>query len=139
MKEAPDEIEEALSTGFVNSNTALMTTPIKYMSSGSTCICLYIRGSTYYVANCGDSRAVLARLEEGTDAPKAIDLSRDHKPDDPIEHERIVSWGGFVSPAPEPGLSARVWLDAEYTMIGLAMGRSIGLWITSLLYSSSLL
>jgi protein phosphatase PTC2/3 len=142
LKEAPDEIEEALSTGFVNSNTALMTTPIKYMSSGSTCVCLYIRGSTYYVANCGDSRAVLARAEERQTqgageagagavaveegALKAIDLSRDHKPDDPIELERITSWGGFVSPAPEPGLSARVWLDPEYTMIGLAMGRSIG-------------
>jgi hypothetical protein len=39
---------------------------------------------------------------------------------------RIKQWGGFVSPAPDPGLSARVYLDAEFTMIGLAMSRSIG-------------
>lgn len=104
-----------------------MTTPIKYMTSGSTCVSLYIRGTSYYVANCGDSRAVLARLQQSSTSPlTAIDLSRDHKPDDPIEMARITSWGGFVSPVPEPGLSARVWLDPEYTMIGLAMARSIG-------------
>uniref|UniRef100_A0A7R9ZIN9 PPM-type phosphatase domain-containing protein n=1 Tax=Craspedostauros australis TaxID=1486917 RepID=A0A7R9ZIN9_9STRA len=34
--------------------------------------------------------------------------------------------GGFVSPPPEPGLSARVWLDSTCTQIGLAMARSIG-------------
>ena len=31
-----------------------------------------------------------------------------------------------MSPPPEPGLSARVWLDKEMTQIGLAMARSIG-------------
>jgi protein phosphatase PTC2/3 len=31
-----------------------------------------------------------------------------------------------VSPPPEPGLSARVWLDEMCTQIGLAMARSIG-------------
>lgn len=56
----------------------------------------------------------------------AKDLSRDHKPDDADEMARIKQWGGFVSPAPDPGLSARVYLDAEFTMIGLAMSRSIG-------------
>lgn len=39
---------------------------------------------------------------------------------------RIEAAGGFVSPPPEPGLSSRVWLDAEMTQIGLAMARSIG-------------
>lgn len=39
---------------------------------------------------------------------------------------RITKAGGFVSPPPEPGLSARVWLDAEFTQVGLAMARSIG-------------
>ena len=39
---------------------------------------------------------------------------------------RIEAAGGFVLPPPEEGLSARVWLDADFTSIGLAMGRSIG-------------
>ena len=57
---------------------------------------------------------------------KARDLSRDHKPDDPEEAARITEWGGYILPAPEPGLTARVYLDPEFTMIGLAMARSIG-------------
>jgi serine/threonine protein phosphatase PrpC len=56
----------------------------------------------------------------------AIPLSIDQNPDSPGEKERILSSGGFVSPPPEPGLSARVWLDAANTQIGLAMARSIG-------------
>lgn len=102
-----------------------MTTPIKYMTSGSTCVSLYMRGNDYWIANCGDSRAVMARRKPDNSLV-AFDLSRDHKPDDPLEKERIYAWGGFVSPAPEPGLSARVWLDEKFTMIGLAMARSIG-------------
>ena len=47
-------------------------------------------------------------------------------PDSPLEMARITKAGGFVSPPPEPGLSARVWLDADFTQVGLAMGRSIG-------------
>jgi len=39
---------------------------------------------------------------------------------------RIVAWGGFVCPPAEVGLSARVYLDPGFTMIGLAMARSIG-------------
>ncbi len=41
-------------------------------------------------ANVGDSRAVLCR------AGKAIDLTRDHKPNDPMERSRIESLGGRV-------------------------------------------
>ena len=34
--------------------------------------------------------------------------------------------GGFVSPPPEEGLSARVWLDSQFRQFGLAISRSIG-------------
>lgn len=91
-------------------------------------------------------------------------------PDSPAEMERITRLGGYVSPPPEPGLSARVsaslpahparlaclprvlaphspflppppsfpsclpacgcvcqvWLDPDFTQVGLAMARSIG-------------
>ena len=116
---------EALIAGFVEANTALMATPIKFMTSGTTCVSLYVKGNTFWVANCGDSRAVMA--VQGADGEIiAHNLSRDHKPDDPEEAQRIREWGGYVSPPPEPGLSSRVWLDPAYTMIGLAMARSIG-------------
>jgi protein phosphatase 2C family protein 2/3 len=90
------------------------------------------------ISNAGDSRAVLARRstiksdEENASAENdsttlvTVPLSIDQNPDSQGEQERILSAGGFVSPPPEPGLSARVWLDAENTQIGLAMARSIG-------------
>jgi serine/threonine protein phosphatase PrpC len=56
----------------------------------------------------------------------AKNLSRDHKPDDEEEAARITEWGGFIYHPPEPGLSSRVYLDPEHTVIGLAMARSIG-------------
>lgn len=46
---------------------------------------------TIYLANAGDSRAMLCR----NNAP--FDLSKDHKPDDEIEKSRIERAGGFVS------------------------------------------
>lgn len=65
---------------------------------------------------------------DATKAPNltTIPLSKDQNPDSPGEQERILNAGGFVSLPPEPGLSARVWLDDQCTQIGLAMARSIG-------------
>lgn len=47
--------------------------------------------SAYFVANAGDSRSVLCR--QG----KAIDLSKDHKPDSAEEEARIKKAGGCIS------------------------------------------
>lgn len=115
----------ALKSSFVMTNTALLVTQIQYMTSGCTCVAVYAKGNTLYCANTGDSRAVMA-FQDDDGSVKARDLSRDHKPDDPEEMERILKWGGYVCPPPEPGLSARVYLDPDFTMIGLAMARSIG-------------
>jgi len=49
----------------------------------------------------------------------------DQNPDSPGEQERIERMGGFVTKQ-EEGLSARVWLDHNYSQIGLAMSRSFG-------------
>lgn len=95
--------------------------------SGTTACVVLLRNQTLYIANAGDSRAVLARRTSSPRNPYvAIDLSIDQNPDSPGEKERIEACGGHVSPPPEPGLSARVWLDPHFTHIGLAMSRSIG-------------
>lgn len=130
----------ALRKSFVSTDAALVITEMNYMTSGCTCVAVYVRDTKLYVANVGDSRAVMAYkplINAGESSSSsssasvelplvAKNLSRDHKPDDPIEMERIVRMGGFVCPPQEEGLSARVYLDPDFTMIGLAMGRSIG-------------
>lgn len=95
------------------------------MTSGCTCVTIYCKDRTLYVANAGDSRAVMCSREvDGSFV--ARNLTRDHKPDDPDERDRIVASGGYICPPHEEGLSARVYLDPEFTMIGLAMSRSVG-------------
>ncbi|CAN0178506.1 unnamed protein product [Ectocarpus sp. 6 AP-2014] len=109
----------------------------EHVYSGTTAVVALCRDDYIWVANAGDSRAVLGTEErDASGERRGIDmrpsrlvpvaLSDDHNPDRPGERERIESCGGFVSPPPEEGLSARVWLDREMTRIGLAMARSIG-------------
>lgn len=51
----------------------------------------FLQGDQLYVANAGDSRAVLCR------GPDAIALSHDHKPASEAEKTRITAAGGWVS------------------------------------------
>jgi protein phosphatase 1G len=50
-----------------------------------------LKGRELFVANAGDSRAVLGR------AGTAVALSEDHKPASTSEKQRITDAGGFVS------------------------------------------
>lgn len=57
---------------------------------GCTAVVSLIRSDVVIVANAGDSRAVLCRAGE------AVPLSSDHKPNHPVELERISKAGGTV-------------------------------------------
>ena len=71
-------------------------------SAAGTTVCTVIfRPGLFYVANVGDSSAVLATVneragEKGESPLVATMLSRDHKPDDPTEVERVKQLGGQV-------------------------------------------
>jgi protein phosphatase 2C family protein 2/3 len=99
---------------------------IEPLYAGTTACVALLREDKLVLANAGDSRAVLARRKKKGDGWEAVDLTKDQNPDLPAEQARIEDMGGYVSPPPEPGLSARVWLDMDCTQIGLAMSRSIG-------------
>lgn len=105
---------------------------IEPLYAGTTACVALLRDKVITCANAGDSRAVIARRKKNLNCRdniglyEAIDLTVDQNPDLPAERQRIESMGGFVSPPPEPGLSARVWLDEGFSQIGLAMARSIG-------------
>ena len=135
--------EKALKETFVSVDNALKADKsIDAELSGTTAVVVLYREDnatgeiTAWSACCGDSRAVLCSLKKGqpklrdgcqlSDAT-ADDLTIDQKPDTPAEAERIKRKGGFISPPEEEwGGPARVWLDANMTLPGLAMARSIG-------------
>jgi len=124
--------------------------------SGTTGVVLFMTQNSegdlkIWSANVGDSRATCygfmctgvapdKALETGIvgnalkevntltqDGSATQDLTMDQKPNTPSEESRIKANGGFVSPPEEEwGGPARVWLDANMTLPGLAMARSIG-------------
>jgi serine/threonine protein phosphatase PrpC len=122
------DISKAFKDIFVKVDDDLKREPlIEPLYAGTTACVVLIRDQTITISNVGDSRAVLAKRTTPDEGRlEAIDLSEDQNPDTPDEQKRIELSGGFVSPPPEEGLSARVWLDQTYSQIGLAMARSIG-------------
>lgn len=78
-------------------------------SQGSTAVSALIYNNTIYVANVGDSRAVLC--SNG----KAVELSSDHKPNRVDEHNRIINLGGEV-----------VWHGCWRVQGVLALSRAMG-------------
>lgn len=125
LKEGDGDVERAFKETFLEVDDRLGRSPaVEAFYSGTTAVVALVHGNRLWVANAGDSRCTLATVRDGKLV--AEDLSIDQNPDSPAEMERILGAGGFVSPPPEPGLSARVWLDADFTQVGLAMARSIG-------------
>ncbi|XP_052194245.1 probable protein phosphatase 2C 73 isoform X2 [Diospyros lotus] len=92
--------------------------------SGTTALTIVRQGELIFVANVGDSRAVLAATsDDGSLVP--IQLTVDFKPNLPQEAERIIQCKGrvfFLEDEPEVH---RVWLPDEESP-GLAMSRAFG-------------
>jgi len=91
--------------------------------SGTTCVAMLIRGNDIWVANVGDSRAVMARRVG--DHIEGIPLTRDHKPSEPDERERIRTAGGRIQTSQNQE-TERVWTGGAHAEYGLAMSRSLG-------------
>ena len=86
---------EALSKTYVEVDEALAKS-VDASVSGTTAVTCLIKDKHLWLANSGDSRAVVLRRDgKGL---KAIDLTIDHKPDSPNEMKRILSMGGHVTP-----------------------------------------
>ncbi|XP_038992700.1 probable protein phosphatase 2C 73 isoform X2 [Hibiscus syriacus] len=92
--------------------------------SGTTALTIVRQGDIIYVANIGDSRAVLAtNSDDGTLVP--VQLTIDFKANLPLEAERIIQCKGRVFCLDdEPGVH-RVWLPNKESP-GLAMSRAFG-------------
>jgi len=113
-------------------------TDLEPYHSGSTACVAVLAGSKLTVANVGDSRAVIGRRKRGEQGVRkatadllqmqyeSISLTKDQNAKDPVEKRRVLKSGGYVAEPREPGLPARVYLDKECTLVGLAMSRSLG-------------
>ncbi|XP_060213947.1 protein phosphatase 2C and cyclic nucleotide-binding/kinase domain-containing protein isoform X1 [Lycium barbarum] len=85
---------EACHAAFLMTNTQLHADAIDDSMSGTTAITILVRGTTLYVANSGDSRAVIA--ERRGNEVVAVDLSIDQTPFRPDEVERVKMCGARV-------------------------------------------
>mmetsp|Transcript_47223 Transcript_47223/g.90139 ORF Transcript_47223/g.90139 Transcript_47223/m.90139 type:complete len:613 (-) Transcript_47223:216-2054(-) len=122
-----DDPDEALHWAFNKAASELKRSGIDCRESGSTTVSCLRKGDELLVANVGDSRCVMGRMEGGN--MRAVPLSRDHKPQRKDELERIVRSHGFVEPSRAYGGRyvgpARVWAIKQQVG-GLAVSRAIG-------------
>lgn len=94
----PNNPKKALQEGFELCENQFIST-VNYniynseidRSGSCALVCLIIKNDIY-IANLGDSRAVISQYKGNN----AFSLTRDHKPDDINEKERIESAGGFI-------------------------------------------
>ena len=125
-----EKIHQIIKETFVLANEKLVyNEEINSLFSGSTCVSVIYTPEKLIVPNIGDSRAVLGRLiNKEKNEYKAINLSRDHKPTEKDEAQRIIENDGRIQPFTEEGEFVgpeRVWIKEE-EVPGLAMTRSFG-------------
>jgi serine/threonine protein phosphatase PrpC len=68
----------------MSGHEALALSSINCVTSGTTCILVYMIKDKLYVSNVGDSRAVMGVCHAGDGGEEvfvSMDLSKDHKPD----------------------------------------------------------
>lgn len=98
--EFPENPRQAILNGFRNAETYFLEAVEKFSGgnlnmldkSGSCAITSLFVDDTVYIANVGDSRALMS-ADGGN---YNVMLSRDHKPNDELETKRIVEAGGRI-------------------------------------------
>ncbi|KAJ6938158.1 protein phosphatase 2C 27 [Populus alba x Populus x berolinensis] len=86
----PNCVEKAIKSAFLKADYAFADDSALDISSGTTALTALIFGRTLVVANAGDCRAVLGRRG------RAIEMSKDHKPNCTSERLRIEKLGGVI-------------------------------------------
>ncbi|XP_039123889.1 probable protein phosphatase 2C 27 [Dioscorea cayenensis subsp. rotundata] len=86
----PNYVGKAIKSAFMKTDHAIADSISIDKSSGTTALTALIFGRTLHIANAGDCRAVLGKRG------RAVELSRDHKPNCHSERLRIERLGGMV-------------------------------------------
>ena len=124
-----DDLSEVIKQTFITENNSLLRNKnIDSNLSGTTCISVIYTPIKLIIANIGDSRCILGKLNKNNKW-ECQNLSRDHKPSLPEEAERIKKKGGRIRPMKDDDGSfigpLRVYMK-DKDMPGLAMTRSFG-------------
>ncbi len=93
----PEDIELSLKESVYKSENAFLSTAVSdnnelLSKSGSCALIVVIADSMCYIANVGDSRAILS-VNKGK---QIYQLTNDHKPNSKVERKRIKENGGLV-------------------------------------------
>ncbi|MQL96492.1 hypothetical protein Taro_029170 [Colocasia esculenta] len=86
----PTSVDKAIRSAFLNADRAFADTRSLDSSSGTTVLTALVFGRTMHIANAGDCRAVLGKRG------RAVELSKDHKPNCTSERIRIEKLGGRI-------------------------------------------
>ncbi|RWR99550.1 uncharacterized protein B4U79_00489, partial [Dinothrombium tinctorium] len=106
-------ILSAIKHGFIATHYAMMKEVSKWpktstglpSTSGTTASVCFVMNNKYYIGHVGDSKIVLVKKRENTWI--AMPLTDDHKPDSPLERERILNAGGKI--VNKSGIERVVW------------------------------
>lgn len=89
----PENPQKAILNGFISAEDAFLKYSIdNNCNSGSCALVIIIIEKKCYVANVGDSRAIMS----GEGGEKLYVLSRDHRPSEEGEYKRIIEAGGKI-------------------------------------------
>jgi len=122
---AANTIQRFFKKAYLATDDKLKHSKVDTYQSGTCCITALISKDRCFIANLGDSRAVLCKQSGGTH--KAYDLTSDQTPNRPDEKARIIKKGGLVEPSYFEGVPIgplRVWTASREA--GLAMTRAMG-------------
>ena len=92
----PADPEKALEEGCIQAEEEFLKMCLKQTNvekSGSCALVMLFVNSDLYIANIGDCRAII----KDKNKKNAASITRDHKPEDPLEQERVIKGGGQVS------------------------------------------
>ena len=124
-----ESISKIITKTFIETNSSLINNSnIDISSSGCTCSSILLTQNNLISINLGDSRCILGRFNSENNSWSCLNLTRDHKPTEEDEKERIIKKGGNISKGKDEfgnsGGIMRIWkTDGN---IGLALTRSFG-------------
>lgn len=125
MSHVEKEIKRTIMESFKKTDEDFLKRAASYKPSwkdGTTAVLVVAIDNTLYIANLGDSKAILCRYHEESQKHIAIPLSKDHSPTDYGERMRIQKAGGFVKDGRVLGVLevSRSIGDGQYKRCGVS-------------------